>query len=131
MRDLGGQKGAPILREPVRPFDLRADREGAEEAVDRLARRRAGTRWPDRETGADQGPRLDRIRACATTGPATTTCGAARTSQRLRSFGSYRTVLDGIDVHSLHARPTPWRFPCCCATAGLGPSWSSVTWSVR
>jgi peptide deformylase len=37
MRDLGVvQDGAPILREPARAFDLPADREAAEEAVDRL-----------------------------------------------------------------------------------------------
>ncbi|MEU1123728.1 epoxide hydrolase N-terminal domain-containing protein [Streptomyces sp. NPDC005899] len=54
-----------------------------------------------------------------------------RCEDEIKGFGSYRTVLDGIDVHFLYARPSPRSFPCGCATAGLHPSWSSVTWSVR
>ncbi|KUL63802.1 epoxide hydrolase family protein [Streptomyces sp. NRRL S-1521] len=82
----------------IEPFPVSVDQQD----LDRLARRLADTRWPDRESAADQGPRLDRIRAL---------CDHwardydwRRCEDEINGIGSYRTVLDGIDVHFLHAR---------------------------
>jgi pimeloyl-ACP methyl ester carboxylesterase len=78
--------------------------------LDRLARRLADTRWPDRETGPDQGPELERIRAlCAHWA---TDYDWRRCEKDINDIGSFRTVLDGVGVHFLHARsPEPSAMP--------------------
>ena len=69
-----------------------------------LRRRLAATRWPDRETVPDatQGPQLDRLRALCDHWA--TGYDWRRTERAINSFGSSRTVLDGLGVHFLHVR---------------------------
>lgn len=82
----------------VQPFPVAV----ADQELDRLARRLADTRWPDRETDADQGPRLERIRAlCEHWG---TGYDWRRCEREINDLGSFRTVLDGVGVHFLHVR---------------------------
>ncbi|MFD3729859.1 epoxide hydrolase family protein [Streptomyces sp. NPDC058632] len=96
----------PSLPTTVEAFPIEVD----ERELDRLARRLADTRWPDRETGPDQGPELERIRAlCAHWA---TDYDWRRCEKDINGIGSFRTVLDGVGVHFLHARsPEPSAMP--------------------
>ncbi|HEX6343776.1 epoxide hydrolase [Umezawaea sp.] len=90
----------------VEPFRV----EVADGELDDLARRLADTRWPDRETGADQGPELDRLRALCEHWA--TGYDWRRCEREINDLGSFRTVLDGLGVHLLHARsPEPSAIP--------------------
>lgn len=96
----------PPLHPAVEPFPLAVD----DQELDRLARRLADTRWPDQETGADQGPSLDRIRALCEHWA--TDYDWRRCEKEINDIGSFRTVLDGVGVHFLHARsPEPSALP--------------------
>ncbi|MCW8103180.1 epoxide hydrolase family protein [Streptomyces tauricus] len=90
----------------VEAFPIAVD----ERELDQLARRLADTRWPDRETGPDQGPELERIRAlCAHWA---TDYDWRRCEKDINDIGSFHTVLDGVGVHFLHARsPEPSAMP--------------------
>lgn len=69
-----------------------------------LRNRLAATRWPDRETVPDgrQGPRLDRIRDLCEHWA--TGYDWRRAERDINDLGSFRTAIDGIDVHFLHLR---------------------------
>ncbi|MEV7141524.1 epoxide hydrolase family protein [Streptomyces tauricus] len=94
------------LATAVEAFPIAVD----ERELDQLARRLADTRWPDRETGPDQGPELERIRAlCAHWA---TDYDWRRCEKDINDIGSFHTVLDGVGVHFLHARsPEPSAMP--------------------
>ncbi|MGC3000229.1 epoxide hydrolase family protein [Streptomyces sp. G35A] len=96
----------PSLPTDVEAFPIAVD----DQELGRLARRLADTRWPDRETGPDQGPELERIRAlCAHWA---TDYDWRRCEKDINDIGSFRTVLDGVGVHFLHARsPEPSAMP--------------------
>ncbi|MET9496961.1 epoxide hydrolase [Streptomyces sp. NPDC006552] len=90
----------------VEPFRVAVD---ARE-LDRLTRRLADTRWPDRETDPDQGPRLEQIRALCEHWA--TGYDWRRCEKEINDFGSFRTGLDGVGVHFLHVRsPEPSALP--------------------
>jgi pimeloyl-ACP methyl ester carboxylesterase len=90
----------------VEPFRVAVD----DRELDRLARRLADTRWPDRETAADQGPGLDRVRALCEYWA--TGYDWRRCEREINDIGSFRTVLDGVGIHFLHARsPEPSALP--------------------
>ncbi|WP_307868145.1 epoxide hydrolase family protein [Umezawaea beigongshangensis] len=96
----------PPLPTTVEPFRVAVD----DGELDRLARRLADTRWPDRETAADQGPELDRVRALCEYWA--TGYDWRRCEREMNDIGSFRTVLDGVGVHFLHARsPEPTALP--------------------
>jgi microsomal epoxide hydrolase len=84
----------------IEPYEIAVP----ETDVQDLKRRLAATRWPDRETVPDttQGPQLDRIRALCDYWA--TGYDWRRAERDLNSFGSSRTVVDGIGVHFLHVR---------------------------
>ncbi|WP_250008264.1 epoxide hydrolase family protein [Actinoplanes sp. M2I2] len=84
----------------VEPFPIAVPAD----ALHDLRRRLTDTRWPDRETVPDaaQGPQLDRIRALCDHWA--TGYDWRRAERDLNSFGSSRTVVDGIDIHFLHVR---------------------------
>lgn len=76
--------------------------------LDDLARRLECTRWPDAETVKDgsQGPQLERIRALVDHWR--TVYDWRGTEALLNSWGSSRTVIDGLGFHFLHIRsPEP------------------------
>lgn len=76
--------------------------------LDDLARRLECTRWPDAETVKDgsQGPQLERIRALVDRWR--TAYDWRGTEALLNSWGSSRTVIDGLGFHFLHIRsPEP------------------------
>ncbi len=73
MRDLGVvQEGAPILAEPARPFDLPAEREAAEEVVEKLftAMERIGQVHPFAKGMGLAAPQIGISRAAAIVRPA-------------------------------------------------------------
>lgn len=84
----------------VEPYPIAVPEEELQDLLDRLA----ATRWPDRETVPDagQGPQLERIRALCDRWA--TGYDWRSTERDINSFGSSRTVLDGIAVHFLHVR---------------------------
>ncbi|CAM5254582.1 Epoxide hydrolase OS=Streptomyces alboniger OX=132473 GN=CP975_01475 PE=3 SV=1 [Streptomyces alboniger] len=96
----------PSLPETVEAFPIAVD----EKDLERLARRLADTRWPGPETGPGQGPELKRVRAlCAHWA---TDYDWRRCEKGINDIGSFRTVLDGVSVHFLHARsPEPTAMP--------------------
>jgi microsomal epoxide hydrolase len=76
--------------------------------LDDIARRLECTRWPDAETVKDgsQGPQLERIRALVDHWR--TVYDWRGTEALLNSWGSSRTVIDGLGFHFLHIRsPEP------------------------
>jgi epoxide hydrolase len=84
----------------VEPYPIAVPDEELQDLLSRLA----ATRWPDRETVLDagQGPQLERIRALCDHWA--TGYDWRRTERDINSFGSSRTVLDGIPIHFLHIR---------------------------
>ncbi|GAA4963241.1 epoxide hydrolase family protein [Actinoplanes utahensis] len=84
----------------VEPYPIAVPEDELQDLLNRLA----ATRWPDRETVPDagQGPQSERIRALCDHWA--TGYDWRRTERAINSFGSSRTVLDGIDVHFLHVR---------------------------
>ena len=84
----------------VRPF--RVDVPEAELAD--LRRRIAATRWPERETVADQtqGVQLDTITELARYWG--TDYDMRRFERRLNAFPQFVTEIDGLDIHILHVR---------------------------
>ena len=92
----------------IAPFTLNV----AQSDLDDLQRRLAATRWPDKEVVGDwtQGAPLAKVQALCDywrTGYDWRRCEAM-----LNGFGQYRTEIDGMGVHFLHARsPEPDALP--------------------
>jgi pimeloyl-ACP methyl ester carboxylesterase len=84
----------------VEPFELHV----AEAQLDDLRERLRRTRWPEPATAPDwtQGVPLERLRAvCATWAD---DYDWRTTERRLNAIGQFRTELDGLGIHFLHAR---------------------------
>jgi pimeloyl-ACP methyl ester carboxylesterase len=84
----------------IRPFRVSVP----EEALEDMRQRVAATRWPEKETVADQsqGVQLATIQALADywlTGYDWRTCEA-----RLNALPQFVTEIDGLDIHFIHAR---------------------------
>ena len=67
-----------------------------------LRRRIEGTRWPDKETNADQGVELALMQALARYWA--TEYDWRRCEARLNSYPQFITEIDGLDIHFLHVR---------------------------
>lgn len=88
----------------ITPFPI----EVPQAALDDLATRLAGTRWPGADIVADgsQGPQRERIRALVERWQDGYDWRA--TEALLNGWGSSRTVIDGLGIHFLHVRsPEP------------------------
>lgn len=96
------------MTEAITPFTLAVPQAELDDLRDRLAR----TRWPERETVDDgrQGVPLDAARALVDywrDGYDWRRCEA-----QLNAVGQYRTTIDGLGIHFLHARsPEPDALP--------------------
>ncbi len=84
----------------VRPFRA----EVPEEELADLRRRIASTRWPERETVADQtqGVQLETIQELARYW--STDYDMRRFERRLNAFPQFVTEIDGLDIHFVHVR---------------------------
>ncbi len=78
--------------------------EVAEEELADLRRRIASTRWPERETVADQtqGVQLETIQELARYW--STDYDMRRFERRLNAFPQFVTEIDGLDIHFVHVR---------------------------
>ena len=90
-------------RTAIRPFNI----DFPEDALDDLRRRIAATRWPERETVADdsQGVPLATMQDLArywATDYDWRACEA-----RLNALPNFMTEIDGLDIHFLHVRSEP------------------------
>ena len=84
----------------IRPFKV----EIPQEEIDELRRRLRATRWPEKETVADesQGVQLATMQELARYWATTTTSeGSRRGSTR---FPHFITEIDGVDIHFIHVR---------------------------
>jgi pimeloyl-ACP methyl ester carboxylesterase len=84
----------------IRPFNV----EVSEEELDDLRRRIAATRWPEKETVADetQGVRLVTIQALVRYWG--TEYDFGRVEARLNAFPQFMTEIDGLGIHFIHVR---------------------------
>ena len=84
----------------VRPFEVHV----ADDEIAELKRRIRATRWPDKETVADQsqGVQLETIRELARYWA--DEYDWRRIESRINSFPHFLTELDGLDIHFLHVR---------------------------
>src|ERR1700678_1377937 len=84
----------------IRPFRI----EIPEDALVDLRRRIAGTRWPERETVADQsqGVQLATLQALANYWAAD--YNWRQIEARLNAFPRFVTEIDGLDIHFIHVR---------------------------
>jgi pimeloyl-ACP methyl ester carboxylesterase len=84
----------------IRPFNISMP----EEAVADLRRRIAATRWPERETVADdsQGVRLELMQELASYWG--TSYDWRKCEARLNDLPNFTTEIDGLDIHFIHVR---------------------------
>jgi pimeloyl-ACP methyl ester carboxylesterase len=84
----------------IRPFRVNVP----EEALDDLRRRIAATRWPEKETVADQsqGVQLATIQELARYWG--TDYDFRRLEARLNALPQFMTEIDGLDIHFIHAK---------------------------
>jgi pimeloyl-ACP methyl ester carboxylesterase len=94
---LGGQT---IEAATIRPFAYRA----SDEDLADLKRRIAATRWPDKETVADdsQGVQLATMRKLADYWA--TQYDWRKCEARLNAYPNFLTRIDGLDIHFIHVR---------------------------
>ena len=84
----------------IRPFRVNV----SEAAVADLKRRLAATRWPDKETVADdsQGVQLARLQELVRYW--STDYDWRKGEARLNAFPQFKTKIDGVDIHFIHVR---------------------------
>ena len=84
----------------IRPFHV----DVPDEELADLRRRIAATRWPEKETVADQsqGVPLAMTKSSRATGQPSTT--GARCEERLNALPQFMTEIDGLDIHFIHVR---------------------------
>ena len=82
----------------IRPFQV----DIPDEAIVDLRRRIAATRWPDKETVADQsqGAQLDKLQALVRYWG--TGYDWRKTEAKLNALPQFITEIDGLDIHFIH-----------------------------
>lgn len=96
------------MSDEIVPFEIRFGGDAIADLRDRLAR----TRWPERETVDDwsQGTPLSYARDLCDHWASTYDFDAAE--QRFNAWPQFRTEIDGVDIHFVHARsPVDGAFP--------------------
>jgi pimeloyl-ACP methyl ester carboxylesterase len=87
-----------VAGDDITPFPLAVPRR----ELDDLRERLHATRWPERSTHPSQGVDLDDLQAlCAHWADG---YDWRRVEDRLNGIGQYRTTIDGLGIHFLHAR---------------------------
>ncbi|EJZ17530.1 epoxide hydrolase, partial [Rhizobium sp. Pop5] len=97
---VAGVPGAWANGEEIRPFSVSFP----QDQLDDLRRRVAATRWPDKETVADdsQGVQLSTIQKLAKHWA--TDYDWRKMEARLNAFPQFITEIDGLDIHFIHVR---------------------------
>ena len=87
-------------RDDIRPFKVQIPEE---QLVD-LRRRLAATRWPDKETVADQsqGAQLANLQELVRYWA--TDYDWRKGEAKLNAFPQFKTTIDGVDIHFIHVR---------------------------
>ncbi len=91
---------AAVQDNAIRPFRVNVP----EEAVADLRRRLAATRWPDKETVADQsqGAQLAKLQELVRYWG--TDYDWRKAEAKLNAFPQFKTRIDGVDIHFIHVR---------------------------
>src|SRR6266852_8976799 len=91
---------APVASEALRPFRVRVP----QAALDDLRRRIAATRWPEKETVADQsqGAQLARLQELVRYWG--TGYDWRKLEARLNALPQFVTTIDGVDIYFIHVR---------------------------
>ncbi|MDM0065083.1 epoxide hydrolase family protein [Variovorax sp. J31P207] len=105
--------GPACAQNGVPPSDASAAQEGAihpfkvnvsEEALADLRKRVLATRWPDKETVADQSQGVQRARLQALVQHWGTSYDWRRVEASLNSLPQFTTEIDGLNIHFIHVR---------------------------
>lgn len=100
----GNAQPGPLVNQPsvesIRPFKVRV----AEEKLQDLKRRLLATRWPDKETVADnsQGAQLANLQELVRFW--STEYDWRKAEAKLNAFPQFITTIDGVDIHFIHVR---------------------------
>jgi pimeloyl-ACP methyl ester carboxylesterase len=89
-----------MTQRDIRPFQVSV----AEEDLVDLRRRVAATRWPDKETVADQSQGVQLATIQELTQYWGTDYDLRRFETRLNAFPQFMTEIDGLDIHFIHVR---------------------------
>jgi pimeloyl-ACP methyl ester carboxylesterase len=84
----------------IRPFRINV----AEEALVDLRRRLAATRWPDKETVADQSQGAQLAKLQELVRHWATDYDWRKGEAKLNAFPQFKTTIDGVDIHFIHVR---------------------------
>jgi pimeloyl-ACP methyl ester carboxylesterase len=84
----------------IRPFRVNV----AEDALVDLRRRIAATRWPDRETVADQSQGIQLAKLQGLVGYWGTEYDWRKAEAKLNAVPQFVTTIDGVDIHFIHVR---------------------------
>jgi pimeloyl-ACP methyl ester carboxylesterase len=95
-----GSLGTPGNDPAVRPFRI----EIPEEALVDLRRRLAATRWPEKETVADQSQGVQLATMLALARYWATDYDFRRFEARLNTLPQFITEIDGLDIHFIHVK---------------------------
>ncbi len=84
----------------IRPFSVRVP----QAAVDDLRRRLVATRWPDKETVADQSQGVQLAKLQELVRYWGTEYDWRKGEAKLNAFPQFMTTIDGVDIHFIHVR---------------------------
>ena len=84
----------------IRPFHVNIP----QDALVDLKRRLAGTRWPDKETVADQSQGVQLATMKALVGYWQSSYDWRKVEARLNALPQFVTTIDGLDIHLIHVR---------------------------
>src|SRR5262245_18310139 len=84
----------------IRPFSIKI----SEDVLDDLRRPLSMTRWPDKETVADQSQGAPLARLQTLVRYSATDYDWRKCEARLNAFPQFITTIDGLDIHFIHVR---------------------------
>ena len=91
---------APVEDQSIRPFKIQVP----QAALDDLRRRIAATRWPDKETVADQSQGVQLAKLQQVVRYWGTGYDWRKVEAKLNALPQFMTTIDGIDIHFIHVR---------------------------
>src|SRR5262245_49895433 len=92
--------GQEAAESSIRPFKVQVP----QAALDDLRRRIAATRWPDKETVADQSQGVQLLKLQALVQYWGSGYDWRKLEAKLNALPQFTTNIDGVDIHFLHVR---------------------------